>query len=90
MQAYGDRNGKLLMRRLGELRAADRLEDMRNMPGRCHELTGDLGGILSIDLVHPYRLLFKPEAPAPTKGDGGLDWRRVECVIICRVEDTHD
>ena len=59
VQAYGDRNGKLLMRRLGELRAADRLED-------------------------------KPEAPAPTKEDGGLDWRRVECVIICRVEDTHD
>lgn len=87
---YGPRGGDLLLLRLQQLAAASRLSDMRHMPGRCHELTGDRAGVLSIDLVHPLRLLFEPEAPRPVKDDGGLDWTKVEGVVICRVEDTHD
>ena len=63
---------------------------MRNLPGRCHELLGDLKGVLSIDLVHPQRLLFVPqEVPPPKKPDGGLDWTRVEAIEITSIEDTH-
>ncbi len=90
VKKYGDRNGKLLLRRIQELQAAPCLEDMRNMPGRCHELTGDRKGQLSVDLEHPYRLLFEPEPPPPLKPDGGLDWKQVRSLIICEVEDTHD
>jgi proteic killer suppression protein len=47
---------------------------MRSLPGRCHELHGDRAGELSLDLDHPYRLLFRPTAdPGPGSG-GGLDW----------------
>jgi proteic killer suppression protein len=89
-QDYGTRCGTVLLLRLQQLSAAPRLEDMRNMPGRCHELKGNLAGMLSLDLEHPYRLLFKPEEePPPLKDDGGLDWTKVEGVLICRVEDTH-
>lgn len=64
---------------------------MRRLPGRCHELTGDLGGFFSIDLDGPYRLIFEPEGnPVPRKEDGGIDWTRVQAICIRSVEDTHD
>jgi len=67
------------------------LEDVRNTPGRCHELTGNRAGELTLDLDGPYRLVFKPaHNPLPTKHDGGLDWTQVTAVIILGVEDTHE
>ena len=65
---------------------------LRTLPGhRCHELTGDLKGTISVDLDHPYRLLFEPDHdPRPLKPDGGLDWTAVTRIRILRVEDTHD
>ena len=91
VREYGDLQAQRIRRRLDELRAADTLEDVRHLPqARCHELKGDLAGLLSVDLVHPYRLLFAPaEDPLPTKPDGGLDWTRVAAVIIVEVKDTH-
>lgn len=88
---YGADRAKRLRRRLDDLRAANILEDMRNLPGRCHELLGDRAGQLSIDLDHPYRLIFEPaNEPIPTKPDGGLDWKQVTVVKIIGVEDTHE
>lgn len=76
--------------RLDDLKAADLLEDLRNLSGRCHELTGDRAGQLSLDLRGPYRLLFTPaEEPVPTNAEGGLDWARVTAVEVIRMEDTH-
>jgi proteic killer suppression protein len=81
---------KLIRRRLDDLRAASCLEVMRRLPGRCHELTGDHAGVLSLDLDGPYRLLFRPaEESAPAKPDGGLDWTRVTAIMLLGVEDTH-
>lgn len=90
VRTHGPLRAKVLRRRLDQLRAAETLDAMRALPGRCHELTGDRAGILSIDLDGPYRLLFEPaENPPPAKADGGLDWRRVTAVRILGVEDTH-
>ena len=88
---WGPEMGKLLMRRLDELHAADVLADIRLLPqARCHELTADLKGRLSVDLKHPHRLLFEPaHDPIPLKADGGLDWTRVTAVRILDVGDTH-
>src|SRR5262249_34786890 len=88
---YGPRRAALIQRRLDELRAADVLEDIRHLPGlRCHELTGDRDGQLSVDLDHPYRLLCEPaNVPIPCKPDGGLDWSQVTAVRILEVTDTH-
>ena len=89
---FGPVQAKLIRRRLDELRAADGLADMRTIPQtRCHELTGNRKGQLSVDLKHPYRLLFRPvNEPVPTKPDGGLDWGRVTEIEILGVEDTHE
>jgi hypothetical protein len=56
---------------------------------RCHELHGDRSGQLSLDLDHPYRLLFRPAGdPEPGPG-GGLDWAAVRAVVVIGIEDTH-
>ena len=91
VRRYGPVGGKRLMQRLDDLRAADNLELLRHLPqARCHELTGNLRGLLSVDLHHPYRLLLRPaNEPVPRNPDGGLDWARVTAVEIVKVEDTH-
>src|SRR5258708_15124039 len=81
---YGPRMAGLIQERLASLAAADNFEGMRTLPGRCHELSGDLPGHLAIDLVQPVRLLFKPpDGPFPKLGGGGLYWGGVRCVAIC-------
>jgi len=87
---FGPENAQRIRRRVDDLRAAPNLEAMRNLPGRCHELTGDLAGLLAIDVRHPYRLIFEPaDDPVPRKADGGLDWSGVTTVRVLRVEDYH-
>lgn len=86
--------GKIGARRIGlrlqQLAAAPTLADMRQLPGRCHELTGDRSGHLAVDLEHPYRLVFRPTAdPSPKKPDGGLDWTRVESITVIEMVDYH-
>jgi hypothetical protein len=48
-------------------------------------------GQLSVDLDHPYRLLFVVvNDPVPRRADGGLDWQRATAIEIVGVEDTHE
>jgi proteic killer suppression protein len=91
VRTYGSRRAGLIRRRLDELRAASSLQDIRYLPqARCHELKGSKEGELSVDLDHPYRLLFRPaNEPIPQKADGGLDWANVTAIEIIGVEDTH-
>ena len=87
---WGAVQAKRLRQRLDDLHAAPNLDVMRMLPGRCHELTGTQSGQLSLDLEHPYRLVFEPaNDPVPAKPDGGLDWKSVTAVRILKVEDTH-
>lgn len=86
-----DRRGKKLQVRLDDLRAAPTLEAMRSLPGRCHELKGNLAGSLALDLDGGYRLRFRPaEEPPPSKPDGGLDWKQVTAIMIEEIGDYHD
>lgn len=85
----GAERAKRLRRRLDDLRAAPTLEVMRNLPGRTHELVGDMAGKLSIDLDGPYRLIFEPVASTQT-ATGGLDWQSVRAIRMLKIEDTHD
>lgn len=91
---HGERRAKLLANRLAVLAAATSLADLwppYRGPMRCHELTGDRAGQLSLDLDHPYRLLFCPDhTPPPQRPEGGLDWARVTRILILEVADTHE
>jgi len=88
---HGADRAKRIRQRLDNLRAADVLEDMRNLPGRFHQLVQDRAGQLSLDLDHLCRLIFEPaNEPLPTKPDGGIDWTQVTAVNILGVENTHE
>lgn len=88
---HGATRAKKIKRRLDNLRAAAILADMKTLPGRCHELIGDRAGQLSLDLDHPYRLIFEPaNDPIPRKEDGGIDWTKITAVRIIGVDDTHE
>ncbi len=91
---HGALRAKKIRIRMKELRAANTLMDFwppKTPPGRCHELTeGQRVGQLSVDLDHPYRLIFVPNHnPTPTRHEGGLDWSQVTAITILGVEDTH-
>ena len=94
VRRYGKRRATLIMRRLTQLRAAPTLDTFHppyTGATRCHELTGSRKGVFSIDLDHPYRLLFEPaHDPIPTRPEGGIDWAHVTAIQIIGVEDTHD
>ncbi|MDO8588041.1 MAG: killer suppression protein [Armatimonadota bacterium] len=87
----GPVRAKLLGRRMDDLRASTCLADIARLPQtRCHELVKDRDGQISLDLDHPYRLIFTvANEPVPVKPDGGLDWSRVTAIKIMGVEDTH-
>lgn len=90
VKKYGDVVAKRVTQRLQELRSAETLADMRNLPGKCHELTGDRTGELAVNLDAQHRLIFRPaENPAPQKPDGGLDWDAVTDVVVTEIVDYH-
>jgi toxin HigB-1 len=86
---YGPERAKKLRIRINALRAADTLEDLRHAPGRCHELTGNLAGLITLDLDGPYRLGFRPAEESDPRPGGGLDWTKVTSVIVTDVFDPH-
>ncbi len=90
VRRFGPDCAKILMRRLDDLRAAEALADMRDVPGRCHELRADRAGQLALDLRHPKRLVFEPaNDPVPRTPGGNLDWGRVTALTILEVVDYH-
>jgi proteic killer suppression protein len=88
---YGADCGKRIRRRLDDLRAADNLAVVRQLPQmRCHELTGDRKGQLAVDAKHPLRIVFEPaDEPVPRLPDGGLDWEHVKTIKVLKVVDYH-
>jgi len=77
------------------LRAAESLKDFwppKTGPERCHQLIGGkLKGKFSVDLDHPYRLIFVPDHhPVPELEGGGLDWSQVTAIKILGIENTHE
>jgi len=87
---WGDAGAKRVTLRLQQLAAAVTLEDMRELPGRCHELVGDRDGELAVDVHQGHRLIFRPtDDPPPEKDDGGLDWGQVESITITEIVDYH-
>jgi proteic killer suppression protein len=91
VKSLGKKNAEKLKQRMMELRAADSLLEISHLPpARCHELSGKDAGTFSVDLEHPYRLLFIPaENPVPTSQDGGIDRRNVREIEIIDIKDTH-
>ncbi len=80
-----------LMNRLAILKAARTLELVpKNPPDRRHQLRGERNEQYAVDLVHPYRLVFKPNHhPLPRKHDGGIDTEQITAITIIEIIDYH-
>ncbi len=94
-RALQKKQGKIradkIKKRMLQLESATPLAQLRNQPGKFHELTGDRKGFLACDLDQPYRLIFAPaDEPVPKLPNGGLDWEKVTSVCIHEVVNYHD
>jgi plasmid maintenance system killer protein len=86
--------------RMTSLLAAKTLADLWppfKLPERCHELKGTRKGVFSIDLKHPFRLLFRPinteSNPERPDSDSAADeqerWKNIREIEVIGIEDTH-
>ncbi|HLT53928.1 MAG TPA: type II toxin-antitoxin system RelE/ParE family toxin [Flavobacteriaceae bacterium] len=90
LKKLGAKRFKYYKKRLDQLRASKTLEDVRFLPGRFHELTGDRKGQWSCDLDQPYRLIFRPqENPIPIDCDGKYIWVHILGIEIIEIVDYH-
>lgn len=90
VKEYGKQEAGKIIIRLAQLRAATTLEDVRNLPGRYHELKNNRKGQWGCDLVHPYRLVFTPhENPIPVNEHGQYIWLEITGVEIVEVINYH-
>ena len=59
-------------------------------PDRCHPLKGRRNEQYAVDLVHPHRLVFRPDHdPIPVKADGGIDTEQVTAITVIDIVDYH-
>ncbi len=95
VKIHGQLRAKKIALRMKEFRAANSLMDFwppKSGSASCHEVSeGYRYNRMSVDLDHPYRLIFKPNHdPVPMRAEGGLDWSQVTAIIILAVENTHE
>ena len=91
LRKWGQPAAKNLKTRLDDLRAAKSMEDLRNLPGRWEELSGDRAGYFSCRLDKGLRLILRPtRQPPPYREDGGLNWQHIEQITITEVVNYHD
>ena len=88
VRKYGPVVAKMVGRRLWELEMVPTLQEMRQFPGRCHELKGDLSGCLAVRLDRKVRLVFRPEHYVK-KVEAGLDWSAVTGIVVMEIGDYH-
>lgn len=80
---YGAAIGNKLTQRIGELIAATSLLDIRNIPSaRLHRLQGTRANEYAVDLVHPFRLVFKPILQE------NVDITELERIQVVRIEEV--
>ncbi|MBO7562375.1 MAG: killer suppression protein HigA [Bacteroidales bacterium] len=90
VRQLGPIRSKLYLQHIGNLLAAETLEDTRYLPGNYHELTHNRKGQWACDLDQPYRLIFEPhEDPIPTNPDGQYIWIEIKGVEILEIENYH-
>lgn len=91
---YGAEMAKKLSLRFAALKAAESLAAFfppKSGPERCHELSGTLKGVFSMDLKHPFRLLLTPTIVPGSIFKTELErWQAITGVDLTSVEDTHE
>ena len=85
----GQNSSKKLRTRLADIEAASNVSEL--IAGRPHPYTGNKVGLFSLDLHGGDRLIFESlEKPPPTKDTGGIDWSKVESIVVVFIGDPHE
>src|SRR5438445_9434794 len=87
VKRYGAELARVLRQRMDELFNAEVLVDMRSMPHVLISGASPGNPDLSLDLVPPYRLVFRPHAPAK-HSNGGMDWNKIDSILIAGLLKT--
>jgi plasmid maintenance system killer protein len=89
-KAYGKINAKKIRNRLDDLHAVETLQDMKCLPGKCHELKENRKGQLAVHVEEPDRIIFVPDLESmPPTGNGALDWKAINCIKIIEITNYH-
>ena len=77
-RTHGCEMAERIHQRIDEIRAADTVEEMIQFHiGRCHSLAQNRKGQYAVDLVHPYRLVFRK------------DGNEIQIATILEIVDYH-
>ena len=90
VKKLGTARFKKFKKRLDQLKASKNLEDVRNQPGKFHELKDNRKGQWACDLDQPYRLIFEPQNnPIPENEDGQYIWLQIKAIEIIEIINYH-
>jgi proteic killer suppression protein len=90
IKKMGTKRAKLYQKRLDDIATAESFADFKFLPGRFHQLTGNLKNKWVCDLDHPYRLIFEPaEVPIPKDEDGKQILIEIKSLEIIEITDYH-
>ncbi|MER6562101.1 hypothetical protein ABT300_31055 [Streptomyces sp. NPDC001027] len=89
VREYGAARARKIQVRLQHLQVVETLAELRQLPGRPHELTGDLKGSIAVCLDGPYRLVMRPLDAEDSVVVPPIDWGSVKAVVIDGVYDYH-
>ena len=88
----GSNNALKLFQRVSEIAAAESLFDLSLLPApRLHPLKGKRAGQYSVDLVHPFRLIIKPEKDIKEYIENNeVNLKLIKSIIIWEIVNYHD
>ena len=90
LKKYGKLRAEKIKIRLAQLTFASTLEEVRNLAGNYHELSGNRKGQWACDLDQPFRLIFTPhENPIPKDINGRFVWTEIQGVKVIEIVDYH-
>lgn len=85
IRKIGPEQAEALAQRIGELRAANCLADMRKLPHvRLHMLVGNRDHQYAVDLIHPKRLIIWPITDSKV-----IDEKTIDEIEIIEIVDYH-
>lgn len=90
-RGYGERMARLIMAHLAVLAESANLAEAQARPALgLHQLRENRAGQFAVNLVHPDRLVFRPNHnPIPLRPDGGINLTQVTAITIIEVVDYH-
>jgi len=90
-KTYGQANADKIRCRLAVLGAATTLLAVpTKRPDRRHALKGQLAGCYAVDVLHPFRIVFRAWGTrAATQGRGSTAARDITAIIILEIVDYH-